>query len=166
MSKKWTWVVFVVATVVLLALDIWLKVWAVDNLQGQPRRVLIDGILGLTYLENTGAIFGLFGGLNARWILAGFKAVILVGVGLYYWWLPHEPRMWFLRVPLILVFAGGVGNLFDRVAIGAVRDMLEFLFINFYIFNLADVYVTVGVFVLAFIALFVIKDFPAPWEKR
>ncbi|MCL1862638.1 MAG: signal peptidase II [Defluviitaleaceae bacterium] len=162
MDKKWTWVVFVVTTIVLLALDLWLKSWSVDNLQGQPRRVLIEGVLGLAYFENPGAFFGIFGGLNARWILAGLKAVILCGIGWYYWWLPLENKMWFIRVPLILVFVGGLGNLVDRVALGVVRDMLEFLFINFAIFNLADVYVTVGVFSLFFVGIFIIKDFPTP----
>ena len=145
----------------LLALDLWLKSWAVSHLQGQPPRVLIEGLLGLTYFENPGAFFGFLGGVDgARWLLSGLKAIILVGLLWYYSRLPNEPRFWLMRVPIILVFTGGVGNLLDRLFLGIVRDMLEFLFMRFAIFNLADVYVTVGVFVLMFVGLFVIKDFP------
>ena len=52
-----------------------------------------------------------------------------------------------------------MGNLVDRLTLGYVRDMLMFEFINFPIFNLADVYVVVGCFVMVFVMLFVVKDF-------
>ncbi|MCL1884975.1 MAG: signal peptidase II [Defluviitaleaceae bacterium] len=162
MNKKIIWLVFFVSTAILLALDLWLKHWAVLNLQGQENRVLIQGVLGLTYFENPGAFFGFLARFNARWPLSVMKFIILCAVAWYYGRLPLERRFWFIRIPVILVFAGGVGNLVDRVWLGAVRDMLAFLFVNFPIFNLADVYVTVAVFSLMFVALFVVKDFPLP----
>jgi len=162
-QKKNIWIIFVATTVVLLALDLWLKAWAVENLQGQAARVLVPGVLGLTYHENPGAFFGFLGGVDgARWILAVLKIVILGGLVWYYGRLPLEKRFWFMRVPILLIFAGGLGNLFDRIAFGFVRDMLDFLFMNFAIFNLADVYVTAGVFALMFVTLFIVKDFPFP----
>ena len=163
MTKKSVWIVFFIATVVLLALDLWLKHWAAVNLDGQPACVLIPGVLGLSYYENPGAFFGFLGGLDAaRWLLSALKIAILGGILWYYNRLPLQKRLWLIRVPLILIFVGGLGNLIDRVTLGIVRDMLEFLFVRFAIFNLADVYVTVGVFSLIFIGLFIVKDFPAP----
>ncbi|MCL2385997.1 MAG: signal peptidase II [Defluviitaleaceae bacterium] len=164
MTKKLVWLIFAVSVVVLLALDLWLKHWAAANLQGQPDRVLIEGLLGLRYLRNHGGFFGFlanFGG--AQILLSVLKIVILGGLGWYYHRLPTERKFWYMRVPIILIFAGGVGNLVDRVALGYVRDMLRFLFWeNFAIFNLADVYVTVGVFALMIVGLFIVKDFPFP----
>jgi signal peptidase II len=162
-TKKFFWAVFFVTVFVLLILDILLKIWAVDNLQAQPNRILIQGVLGLTYHENSGAFFGFlsnFGG--AQYLLAALKTVILAALLWYYHRLPSDKKMWFIRVPLILIFAGGAGNLFDRVSLAYVRDMLEFLFMDFPIFNLADVYVTTGVFALMFVGLFIVKDFPTP----
>jgi signal peptidase II len=159
-SKKNVWIVFVVVSFVLVVLDLWLKYWAVANLQNQPDIILMKGVLGLTYVQNPGALFGFLASLGARWILAALKAVILGGILWYYNRLPLEKRFWFLRVPMIFVFAGGVGNLFDRVKLGYVRDMLNFLFVSFPVFNLADVYVTCGVFSLFFVIFFVVRDIP------
>ena len=148
-----------VATAVLLALDLWLKSWAAANLMGQPNRDLIPGFLGLTYTRNTGAAFGLLANFDwGRWVLILVKIVLMGGLLWFYNRLPQEKRFWLIRIPIILIFAGGVGNLFDRIAFGYVRDMLAFLFVNFPIFNLADVYVVAGAFLGAFVLLFVIKD--------
>jgi len=163
MRKLWIWITFVVVAGVLLALDLWLKSWSGANLMNQPPRVLVSGFLRLTYFENSGAAFGFLAGAGwGRWFLTIFNIVVLLGLLWYYNKLPLERKFWLMRVPLILIFAGGIGNLFDRIYLGVVRDMLEFLFINFAIFNLADVWVVVGVFSLLFVVLFVIRDFPFP----
>ena len=127
---------------------------------GEPARIFIPGILGLTYFENTGVAFGIGAGQAwGQWLFSGIKIVILCGVvWFYYKHLPFRREMLFIRVPLILIAAGGVGNLIDRVTLGFVRDMLRFEFIHFPIFNLADVYVVVGCFSMAFVTLFVVKD--------
>jgi signal peptidase II len=158
--------VLAISAAILLAADLLLKSWAAANLPGQPR-FLIDGILELRYTRNEGAAFGLFGGFNwARWGLSALKVAILAALFWYYHKLPLVKRFWIVRIPVIMIIAGGLGNLFDRVAFGYVRDMLRFYFIpRFAIFNLADVYVTVGVFVFIFIALFIAKDMPLPFES-
>ena len=161
MNKKAGWIVFILCTGVFLALDLWLKHWAAVNLQNQPPREVVPGFLGLTFLENPGAAFGILAGAAwGRVVLLIISTALMVGILWYYHRIPTEKRFWFIRIPLILIFAGGVGNLIDRLFLGAVRDMLEFLFINFPIFNLADVFVTVGAFSFCFFALFVVKDVP------
>jgi len=164
MSKTKQWAIFAITVAILLALDLWLKTWAAATLQWQPGRDIIPGFLGLTYTRNTGAAFGLFANTAwGRWVLAIFKFVIMGGLLWVYYYLskrPMQKRLWFIRVPIILIFTGGVGNLVDRIAFGYVRDMLAFLFINFPIFNLADVYVVAGCFLGMFVMLFVVKDFP------
>ena len=161
MSKLKSWGIFILCSGVLIALDLWLKHWAAANLQNQPPRGLVPGLIGLTYLENPGAAFGLFAGFAwGRVVLSVVSILLMVGILWYYSRIPTEKRFWFIRAPLILIFAGGVGNLIDRLALGVVRDMLQFLFINFPIFNLADVYVTVGAFSFMFVTLFIVKDAP------
>jgi len=156
-----TWGILLGIAAILLALDLWLKSWAATNLMDQPNRDLIPGFLGLTYTRNTGAAFGLLAGFEwSRWVFTVVKIVLMGGLLWFYGRLPVEKRFWLIRIPIILIFAGGIGNLFDRILFGYVRDMLAFLFFNFPIFNLADVYVTVGAFLSAFVLLFVIKDFP------
>ncbi|MCL1843903.1 MAG: signal peptidase II [Defluviitaleaceae bacterium] len=166
MSKKIVWAVLFVAAAVLLALDLLLKYWAQVNLQcccgGRYEETLVRGLLGLTYVRNHGAFFGFLRNFRfARELLTVLKVVILGVLLWYYHRLPLEKKIWFVRVPIILIVAGGVGNLYDRFRLGYVRDMLDFIFWqNFAIFNLADVYVTIGAFSLAFVVLFVVKDFP------
>ena len=161
MTKAKRWAVFAVCAGLLVALDLLLKNWSAANLQGQPDRVLVPGFLGLTYLENPGAAFGLLGGFqHGRPILIVVSSLLMLGVMWYFHILPGERRFWFLRVPLIMIFAGGVGNLYDRVALGAVRDMLEFLFVRFPIFNLADVFITTGAVGFFAVSLFLVKDIP------
>jgi len=163
------WATFTVVSAVLVALDVLLKVWSEgwaqewvqEGFQGRPQRVVIPGVLGLTYHENPGAAFGLLAGAAWGRTLLTVVVILLLGAMLWYYWrMPLERRSWFIRVPLIFVFAGGLGNLIDRVAIGVVRDMLEFLFINFAIFNLADVFVTGGIFAILFFSLVIYRDFP------
>ena len=153
--------IFPIAVFILVVLDILLKIWAVDNLMGEPARSLIPGVLGLTYFENTGVAFGIGAGQAwGQWLFSGLKIIILCGIAWFYFRrLPFTRQMWAVRVPMILIAAGGAGNLIDRVTLGHVRDMLMFEFIDFPIFNLADVYVVVGCFVMAFVTLFVVKDF-------
>jgi signal peptidase II len=154
-----TLAILIILSAIFLALDLWLKSWAAANLQNQADRILINGFLGLTYTRNTGAAFGLGAGFEwSRWVLSGVKIILMGGILWFYSRLPSEKRFWLLRIPLILVFAGGLGNLIDRILFGYVRDMLAFLFIDFPIFNLADVYVVTGVFLSAFVVFFVIKD--------
>jgi len=152
-----------VAVGVLVLMDLLLKLWAARNLMGQPGFSLLPGILRLTYLENPGVAFGMFANAAwSQWVFSGLKIVVIAGiVWFYYRRLSFDmPRQWAVRVPLILIMAGGFGNLIDRLTLGHVRDMLVFEFIRFPVFNLADVYVVVGCFALAFVSLFIVKDFP------
>jgi len=157
---KLEFIVFPVAVAVLVALDLLLKIWAVDNLMGEPSRSLLPGVLGLTYFENTGVAFGLGAGQAwGQWVFSGLKIVLISGlVWFYYRRVPFEGLNWTVRLPIILIVGGGIGNLVDRITLGHVRDMLMFEFINFPIFNLADVFVVVGCFTMAFVTMFLVKD--------
>jgi len=103
---------------------------------------IIPGVIGLTFLENPGAMLGLLSG--QRWILAGIaliSAIILIMIILRY-----NEGFWG-TLGLAAALGGTVGNLFDRIFnSGAVIDMFQTLFINFPIFNIADIFITLGFF--------------------
>ncbi|WP_297214100.1 signal peptidase II [uncultured Flavonifractor sp.] len=97
-------------------------------------------VLQLTYVQNTGAAFSLFA--QHTWILSlvSTAASILLVVLLVKKVFPHP----FARFCLSLVLAGAVGNLIDRVALGYVTDMFQTLFMNFAVFNVADICIVCG----------------------
>ena len=123
--------------------DQWSKEWVRQTLALHEVRPVLEGFFHLTYVRNTGAAWGMFGGGNSWLIL--FSAVMLVLMVVF--------RRSFLRDSLLHrlalgMLAGGIlGNLFDRVRLGYVTDFLSFHFgrYEFPSFNVADSGITVGV---------------------
>ena len=160
-TRSGLFIVYGLSAVILITLDQLVKLWAIANLQGQPERPLIQGFLHLAYVENTGAAFGLLAGFGgAQLVLSAVKFIVLVMAIVYFAKLPLDPRFTLVRIPLVMIFAGGVGNLIDRVRLSFVVDMFAFRFIDFPVFNVADIYVTTGAVLFAVIVLFVVKDTP------
>ena len=96
---------------------------------------LIEGILSLTYVENRGAAFGVM--QNARWFFIVFTLLIIAGAVIYTH-ATHQKNKSFL-ISVSLICAGGVGNLIDRIFRGYVVDMIEVTFIDYPVFNFADI---------------------------
>ncbi|MCL2360798.1 MAG: signal peptidase II [Defluviitaleaceae bacterium] len=160
-KRSISFIIYGIDAAVLIALDQLVKFWAIANLQGQPERPLIQGFLHLTYLENTGAAFGLLAGFSGASLLFTIVKLVILALAItYFIKLPMEPKFIMLRIPLLLVVSGGIGNLIDRIRLGHVVDMFVFRFIDFPVFNVADIYVTVGVIMFGIMALFVVKDAP------
>ena len=156
MKAKRKWVGTLILTIILIAIDQYTKILAVRYLGGGRRIPLINGVLELTYVENRGAAFGIF--QNGTLILSVTSA-IAVAVFIYlYFRIPDESRFRPLRVILVFLTAGAAGNLIDRVMLHYVRDFIYFSLIDFPVFNVADMYVTVSVFFLLILLLFVYKD--------
>lgn len=121
---------------------------------------VIDGFLDLTYSENTGMGFGL--GQDSTLGITIMTAILIVAILGYLIFFKKEKA--YIRIPLIMVAAGGIGNLVDRTQLGYVRDFFEFTFMDFAIFNIADVFVTVGAIVLI-LSLIITLVFPSK-DKR
>ena len=141
---------------IAIALDQVTKQWAVAALKGKESLVLIKGVLELSYLENTGAAFGSFRGLQLPLILVTLVIIAFVIYKLIT--LPDNPRFNPIRICGVFLISGAVGNLIDRVMNRYVVDFIYFVPINFPKFNVADCYVTVTVFVLIFLFLFYYKS--------
>lgn len=142
--------------ILLIALDQWTKLLAVQHLKGQKPFVILDGIFELHYLENRGAAFGILQGQKGIFLLC--TAFVLAILCFYYHRMPPEKRYIPLRIVGVLLGAGAVGNLIDRMSQSYVVDFLYFKLIDFPVFNVADCYVTVGAVLLAVLILFVYRE--------
>ncbi len=100
---------------------------------------LIPGIIGLRYAENTGMAFSLLSG--RPWLLGVLSLAVIIAGFVY---LRHKKIPRPAHVGVMLMLGGAAGNMLDRFITGYVPDMIEFLFVNFAIFNVADMGLTVG----------------------
>ena len=107
-------------------------------------------LICLTWVENSGAAFSMFRGM--RWLFLALVVVFLAVVGLliYKKIVTKAPELWCLAA----VCGGAVGNAIDRAARGTVTDMIEPLFVDFAVFNVADCFITCGTIALAVYVLF------------
>lgn len=110
----------------------------------------IPHVLELTYVQNTGAAFSILS--DHTWVLTLVSVVMVAALVAVLWKkvITHPLGVF----PLMAVIAGGVGNLIDRVAFGFVTDMFHTLFMEFAVFNVADIGITVGGVLTALYAVF------------
>ena len=140
----------------LVFADQFTKYIAVLKLKNQPAFSIIDGVLEFNYLENRGAAFGM---LQNQKIFFVFVALIFLGVIAYVLIkVPYEKKYRRLHVLLILIAGGAIVNLIDRLRLDYVVDFIYIVLINFPIFNVADIYVTLSTVLLVIQVLFVYKD--------
>ena len=140
----------------LIVIDQITKYFAVLNLKGVSSWVLWDGVFELHYLENRGAAFGILQDQKMIFILI---AVVVLAVIFYVLFkAPYQKMYSKLHISLILIAAGAIGNLIDRVRLGYVVDFFYFSLINFPVFNVADIYVTVSSFYLVILLLLSIRN--------
>lgn len=113
---------------------------AVTRLAGEASYPFIKNILHFTYVENTGAAFGML--KDHRWVFMVVSAIAIAAVLV---WLIRDKSMgpWF-RSAAALIVGGGIGNMIDRVLLGYVVDFIDVVCIDFYVFNVADSCVCVG----------------------
>ena len=136
----------------LITADQLIKMWAVDVLKPVKVMDFIKfgdfEILGLRYVENTGAAFSSFSG--ARWFLVAMVSIMLVVLLIFM--IKYKYKHPLFMISSVMVMAGGIGNLIDRVRFGYVVDYLDVKLFDFAVFNFADVCVVLGaIFLLIFI---------------
>lgn len=132
-----------VAAIVLDQLTKWWILDGIDMRLGQ--RIELSPIFDLTYTLNPGVSFGLFSDGDGRWLLAAFSVAVAAVMA---WWATRATRMLF-AVSLGLIMGGALGNVVDRIQVGAVIDFLDFSGLGFpWIFNIADSAISVGVALL------------------
>ena len=133
-----------VSAAVLVLVDQWIKRLAVDNLMGKEDVILLKNFLALSYAENTGAAFSAFS--DSTMVLSVVTLLLLLGGVVFL--LLGKVQGKLMNICAVLILAGGAGNLIDRFAQGYVVDYIKTLFIDFPVFNFADILVVVGCFTL------------------
>lgn len=144
-----------------LVLDQMTKWMAVLYLKEKEPFVLIPGVFELQYLENRGAAFGIFQGKQVVFMVGAILVCIVIAY--FYGKIPSTRRFLPLKICSILICAGAVGNLVDRLRFNYVIDFFYFSLIDFPIFNVADCYVVVACILFAFLIFFVYKDEELNW---
>ena len=124
---------------------------------------VLPGIFHFTYIENKGAAFGMLA--NNRWVFHVISTVAIAAFVFYI--IKYRPKDILLRISLSFVVGGGIGNMIDRCFRGSVVDFIEVDFIDFYVFNVADIFVCVGCgLMVLYIILSEIKDSKAKKAEK
>ena len=116
----------------------------------------IPGLLSFTYVQNTGAAWSMFEGM--QWMFALIFLVLTAAV-LYEYFKSPLPFSTFERWCIAAIYGGGLGNMIDRVRMGYVVDMIETTFMEFPVFNVADCFITCGCILMMAHLLLFHKDF-------
>jgi signal peptidase II len=135
-----------------IVLDQVVKMAIVKHIKLSEQKPVLKGILSLTHLRNNGAAWSILEGQQWFFVLT---TVIVLAVAVWFW-LKNLSKNWY-AIGLTLIISGALGNFIDRVRQGYVVDMFQLDFINFPIFNVADILLSIG-FVVLFIGILLEKD--------
>ncbi len=145
---------------VIVAADQITKYLTVANIPLYADVPFLPGVLQLTYVRNTGAAFSSFEG--QQWLFALIFAVFTAAL-LYEYFKKPMPFAPLERWLIAAIYAGGLGNMIDRVRLGYVVDMIETTFMEFPVFNVADCFITCGCIGLLLHLVFCNKEF---WKEE
>lgn len=151
------YVISLVFVILGVALDQYTKYLATTHLQNQSIPI-IDGVFQLHLLPggNTGGAWGIFSG--QLWLLIAISIIATIAIVIIYIRMPKSKKYVPLRICLVSITIGAIGNLIDRILYGSVIDFLYFELINFPIFNVADIFASVATCALIVLLLFYYKE--------
>jgi signal peptidase II len=153
------WALFLSVALIGAFLDLLTKHLAFEHIQRWEEVRIIDGFFSFGRTTNPGVVFGMGAGAKWVWMAVAVLAIPIIG-GLFA--SVKKPR-WILTICLGMVMAGTIGNMVDRVftEVHEVRDFLKFYYVDasgrphvWPLFNLADSFICVGVFLLTFEMMF------------
>ncbi len=142
----------ILTVVALVIIDQSTKWCAVATLGAGADIQLWPNVFHLHYISNYGAAWGILSGKQGFLII--LTSLITIGMMIYLWQLRKIKGQTGEKVALILILSGAIGNLIDRIFLGYVRDFFYFALIDFPVFNVADMFVVIGVGLWMIILLF------------
>ena len=148
------------SAVIAVVLDQVTKYLVVANVPLHGYVQAIPGLFHFTYIQNDGAAFSMLRG--QQWLFAILFTVLTVAVILEFW----KKKMGFTafeRWCIVAIWAGGLGNMIDRVRLGYVVDMVNLEFMEFAVFNVADCFITCGCIALMVSLVFFNRKF---WKEE
>lgn len=137
-------IIWIVISVIFVAVDQIIKYLVVQNISPTEIVEAIPRVLNLVYVENTGAAFSI---LSGKVYILGIVSIVVCFAMVWYL-VTKKPKNKLLLVSLGMILGGAAGNLIDRVFRGYVIDFLEPAFMNFPVFNIADIAINVGAVLL------------------
>lgn len=146
--------IWIMIAAAVVAVDQLAKLLVMTNLKATDIVHVIPGLFDFVYVKNTGAAFSILSGNTA--LLAVISVVFCIGVAFY--WIKTKPKARMFRLSLTLLFAGALGNAIDRIFRGFVVDFISTAFMQFPVFNIADIAITVGATILVIYLLFFDKE--------
>ncbi len=135
---------------IIAILDQAAKVFAAGLLPSLKSVPIIKDVFHLTYVENTGAGFGVFSGHT--WILTVLTLAVILAVVIYM--TAKRPKSKTLTLAMTFIMGGALGNVIDRIRLGYVIDFFDFTLIDFPVFNVADCFITIGAVIFAVYVIF------------
>lgn len=158
------------AIIFLIGIDQITKYLAVLKLKDQEPLVIIRNVFELLYLENQGAAFGLLQGKKVLFLT--LTTAFLIFIVYIYFRMINIRKFQSLRILIVFLTAGAIGNMIDRIWHNYVIDFFYFSLIDFPVFNVADIYVTLSCIIFLILFLFYYKEedfeqiFPKKGKKR
>ncbi len=143
-------VLWCITAVILIGIDQLTKFLIVNNFELYESINIIPELFNFTYVQNTGAAFSIL--KEHTWILSILSVAFCIGLLIFMFL--KKPKSKFLRICLVMIFAGAFGNAIDRLFLGYVVDFIETAFMDFPVFNFADILITVGAVLLIVFELF------------
>ena len=134
----------------LLVLDRITKIWAVEVLDGKGFVDFIKGLINFVYVENTGVAFGMFA--DKIYIMIPVT-IIVVGICLFIY-IKNKGENKVFDYAMLLIITGAIGNIMDKLTRGFVVDFINFEFMDFPVFNIADICVCIGAALLMIYIIF------------
>ena len=145
---------FLLLSLVIVIIDQVVKHWVRGNIALYDEIEFIPGVLSLTYFQNTGAAFSSFATMTG--LLTAVSLVVSIALIVIIWRRVMPDFLGMLALSLVL--GGAVGNCIDRALLGYVVDMFHTEFMNFAVFNVADIGVSIGGVLLCIYVLFFWKE--------
>lgn len=140
----------------LTALDQFTKFIVTSSFELYESKPVIKGVFSFTYIQNTGTAWGILKGRRVMFVVLAILILILC----FYVYnnIAGNKRYTPVRIAIMFLASGGIGNMIDRINLGYVIDFLSFDLINFPVFNVADMYVVCSMILLLVLILFIYKD--------
>lgn len=139
---------YIIFIIIGLIIDRLSKSYAINNFIENSYQ---GKLLNFTYLENRGAAFGILQDSRLFFIIL---TLVIVAALVYYFVKNYKTNHKILNIALAMIISGAIGNFYDRLFQGYVVDFIEFAFVKFPVFNIADIFVTLGSFLMIIYLIF------------
>lgn len=144
--------IYILIIILGLILDRFTKIYAINNFIENP---VFTKVFNFIYVENRGAAFGI---LQDRRIFFVILTILVVAGIIYYFVKNYKNNPKILNIALALIVSGALGNFYDRIFHAYVVDFIEFAFVNFPVFNVADILITSGAILMIIYVMFLEEE--------